>query len=417
MRLFGQRVSIAKRHYEGTSRTRAPQDTVAWLKPIAARIGVTRLANVTGLDVIGLPVWLAIRPNSRGLATAQGKGVSHQAAQASALMEAIESWHAENIILPVRIADYASLRDRERAVAPERLPFAGRAAVREDVPITWVQGWDLLAEEPVWVPFDSVSTNYVVSFNDRLETPFVQSSNGLAGGNHIIEAINHALAEVIERQSITDHALSIRKFDSRIRVSPESVEQDFCRKIIAMLEKKDILYAIFDIKNSTDIPVYACVIVDGHEASSWRSLPPFSGYGCHVEPEIALSRAITEAVQSRLTHITGSRDDIIDSEYQRGNNRDDLAVVRTLMQDKSATRQFTPSQAMTSMFEEDTALLLNAVRKAGHDQAIVVDLTRPDIGVPVVKLLIPGMTVPEMMIGRQSRRREQPVKSHAPLAA
>jgi YcaO-like protein with predicted kinase domain len=56
-------------------------------------MGITWLANVTGLDRIGLPVCVAVRPNWRALSTSQGKGETIEAAKASALMEAIESWH------------------------------------------------------------------------------------------------------------------------------------------------------------------------------------------------------------------------------------------------------------------------------------------------------------------------------------
>ena len=63
--------------------------------PLAQALGVTRLSNITGLDSIGIPVVVACRPNSRGLATAQGKGIDLAAAKASALMEAVERQQAE----------------------------------------------------------------------------------------------------------------------------------------------------------------------------------------------------------------------------------------------------------------------------------------------------------------------------------
>ena len=68
------------------------------------RFGITRLAEVTGLDRIGIPVWMAIRPNSRTLAVSQGKGLTDAAAQASALMEAAEIASAERFPVPRRVA-------------------------------------------------------------------------------------------------------------------------------------------------------------------------------------------------------------------------------------------------------------------------------------------------------------------------
>ena len=53
------------RYHFGTSRAAAPRDTLHRIAPLLAPAGITRLADVTGLDWIGLPVYQAIRPNSR----------------------------------------------------------------------------------------------------------------------------------------------------------------------------------------------------------------------------------------------------------------------------------------------------------------------------------------------------------------
>ncbi len=85
-------------------------ETVNRLRPHFPRLGIVRMAEVTGLDRIGIPVWMAVRPNSRTLAVSQGKGVSAAHARASAVMEAAEIAIAEDIPLtsfrrqPPRIA-------------------------------------------------------------------------------------------------------------------------------------------------------------------------------------------------------------------------------------------------------------------------------------------------------------------------
>jgi ribosomal protein S12 methylthiotransferase accessory factor YcaO len=87
MRVFDRDLSAPKQYRKGTHRTCDPLETVRRYEPVAPVIGLTRLANITGLDVIGIPVWVGIRPNSRGLSTSQGKGLTDAAAKASALME------------------------------------------------------------------------------------------------------------------------------------------------------------------------------------------------------------------------------------------------------------------------------------------------------------------------------------------
>jgi len=59
-----------------------------------SRMGITRLGNITGLDRIGIPVAVAVRPNSRSVSVSQGKGLELAQAMASALMEACEGFHA-----------------------------------------------------------------------------------------------------------------------------------------------------------------------------------------------------------------------------------------------------------------------------------------------------------------------------------
>ena len=116
MKVFGNEVTARKQYFRGTHRVRSPAETLADYSRFMPRMGITRLANVTGLDRIGLPVCVAVRPNSRGLSTSQGKGETIEAAKVSALMESIESWHGERIEQPLRITSWlrAPLRNSTR---------------------------------------------------------------------------------------------------------------------------------------------------------------------------------------------------------------------------------------------------------------------------------------------------------------
>src|SRR5258707_5385963 len=86
-----------KTYRRGTHRALTPADTLARFRPHAAAMGITRLGNITGLDRIGIPVAVAVRPNSRSVSVSQGKGLGLSQALASALMEAIELFHGENL--------------------------------------------------------------------------------------------------------------------------------------------------------------------------------------------------------------------------------------------------------------------------------------------------------------------------------
>ena len=100
---------LAKGHKSGTHRVVSPRETLARVQPYLAPMGITRVANVTGLDTIGIPVVMAYRPNARSLAVSQGKGLDLDAARASAVMESVEGYHSENVELPLKLASYRDL--------------------------------------------------------------------------------------------------------------------------------------------------------------------------------------------------------------------------------------------------------------------------------------------------------------------
>src|SRR5579859_7958426 len=82
----------AKVAMPGTDRAWPAELSLARARRAATAIGVTRLADVTRLDRIGIHTWQAIRPTSKTLTVSQGKGMSDTLAQVSALMESIELW-------------------------------------------------------------------------------------------------------------------------------------------------------------------------------------------------------------------------------------------------------------------------------------------------------------------------------------
>ena len=191
-----------KRYFLGTHRTCSPEETLARVQPLLPLMGVTRIANVTGLDRIGIPVVAVARPNARSVTVAQGKGLTLAAAKASGVMEAIEMWHAERIARSLRLASFEEMRAEHRVVDVARLPAAAGSRYAPTLAMLWVEGHDLLGGGPTWVPHELVSTNYTIPLPPGSGC-FQANSNGLASGNHYQEAICHGLCEVIERDART----------------------------------------------------------------------------------------------------------------------------------------------------------------------------------------------------------------------
>ena len=126
----------------------SPERTVARVKTFATAFGITRIANLTGLDRTGVPVVMVCRPNARSSAVFNGKGVDLASAQASALMEAAETWHAENIRLPLQFASFADLRQAVAIVDIDGLPRMPGPRFDPHLPILWIEGRNLMDESP-----------------------------------------------------------------------------------------------------------------------------------------------------------------------------------------------------------------------------------------------------------------------------
>lgn len=355
-------------------------------------MGITRLANITGLDRIGLPVFVAIRPNSRILATSQGKGETIDAAKASALMESIESWHGERVEGRIRIDSYESLMTRGFRVAEVmRLPPFSHQPIPLDRPFEWIEGEDLISGQACLVPFDAISTNYVECPGRR--PVCLNTANGLASGNHLLEAIVHGLCEVIERDAITLWSLSGAADRKATQIDPATITSPLIRERLDAMARAGIRSALWNLTTDLGIPVFGCTVVEDPSAASWRPVPEFTGYGCHLDSTVALSRAVHEAIQCRTTLISGSRDDLFEDQYERGISREAHRLAIESMKSPPPTAVF-PSLDLTtasSTLEGDLAFMLSRLKELGISQVIAVDLTRTEIGVSVVKIVVPGL--------------------------
>lgn len=378
-----------KAHRDGTHRTVAPARTLERLQPILPRVGVTRVAVITGLDVIGIPVVMVCRPNGRSLSVSQGKGVDLTAAKVSGIMEALEAWHAEHVLLPLRLATYRELREVARVVDVDLLPRPSWSRFHPDLSILWVEGTDVLTAERVWVPFECVHLDFRVP-GPQGTGCFLANGTGLAAGNHLLEAVSHALCEVVERDAFALWGERTPAERASRRIDLATVDDPACRLLVDAYEAAGVGVVASDLTTDVGLPVFSVTIVD-RRADYARRLPAAIGGGCHPHRGVALSRALAEAAQSRLTLIAGSRDDCPPDHYRQVR---DVAAIATHVArlDGTCGRSFAdaPHVEGTSI-GEDVAHELDRLRAVGVRQAILVDLTRPDVRVPVVRMVVPGM--------------------------
>jgi YcaO-like protein with predicted kinase domain len=348
-------------------------------------MGITRLGNITGLDRIGIPVALAVRPNSRSVSVSQGKGLDLSQAMASALMEAIEGFHAEEVDKGRR-APYRELAANRRLVDPDMLCRTGQA-FDIDIPIHWLEGLDLLRQEPCWVPAEIVHTDYT----QPLDGYFLAGSNGLASGNHLVEAISSAVCELVERDAVALWSASGIRARAQRALDIASVDDQDCRALLAKYDRAGIDVRIWNVTTDIGIAAFLCDIRDP-SADEPRRLSHFHGSGCHPDRAIAMVRALSEAAQTRLTYITGIRDDLLPLEYEEPPSADIVDALLDALRQESEPHPFREIPTLTADdLRQDLEWELKRLRSAGIARVVAVDLTRSEFGIPVVRVVIPGL--------------------------
>jgi YcaO-like protein with predicted kinase domain len=388
--VFESNERTSKVFRRGTHRAQRLDQTFGRVWRLAPVMGITRVANVTGLDSIGIPVAMVCRPNSRSVAVSQGKGVDYLSAQVSGLMEASELYHAETITLPLRLCSYEELRYENNVVEVDQLPHIAPSPFHPRLRVLWCEGRDLCTGQNFFVPYEMVHTNYTLPFIERHRC-FPATSNGLASGNCTIEAISHGLCEVIERDAATLWMLRSKERFETNRVELGTVGDPVCQELFTKIEDAGVSIGVWDITTDVGIAAFACFLVPQKNGAMWQC-PIGEGYGCHPDRQIALLRAVTEAAQARLTIISGSRDDFFRDAYKEWPDSDQEKTLPTNLLNAPPTRSYMDVPNFDGeTFEDDVAWELQSLGKIGLRQAIVVDLTKPVFGLPVVRVVVPGL--------------------------
>lgn len=384
-------------YHFGTRRAQAPTKTLAWIRPKLAQAGITRIADITGLDWVGIPVYQAIRPNSRNVSVSLGKGLTRAQAKVSALMESIEGFHAERLQLPVTRETVRSMRShleydpyalpairamtdtlvRDPTYDPFAPPVGEPFLLQDDTRLDWVPATDLWTGKSTFVPKQLCELDFSVS--ERAHVQFFRAtSNGLASGNTVAEAVLHSLCEVIERDS------SWRTRDNTDRqVAQASVTSRLAQDMIERFARAGMHTEIIDASGPTGLPCFEAFL-DHPEA-----LTRYHGLGCSPSRTTALLRALTEAAQSRVGHIAGSRDDLPRRTYR------DTKPHAYGMGGKPQVENSRDFRSAPTLPDSGPAALLREivrrVRCVTGMSPMAIDLSRPDFDVPVVFVVAPGL--------------------------
>ncbi len=397
---------------DGTHRVVPPGDTVARVRRFLPVMGITRVANVTGLDTVGIPVVMVCRPNSRSISVSQGKGCDLDSAKASGVMESVESYHAEHISLPLRLGSVEDLGYTHSLVDITRIPRFSDTRFTPFAQLLWIEGRDLIGDRDVWVPYELVHLNYTVPLPTG-HGCFTANSNGLASGNHRLEAISHGICEVVERDAVTLWHLLDEDAKDQTRIDLDTVDDPVCRGLLDKYQAAGVRVGVWEITTDVGIPGFLCRIVQ-QAAPPANGTRPATGMGCHPSREVALARALTEAAQSRLTFISGARDDLWRTEYEEFLDPKVHDAWLSCIERNGPCRNFREVPTWNGdSFEDDVDWALERLGAVGIEEVIAVDLTKPEFGIPVVRMVIPGLegidSSPNYVPGERARARLQSI--------
>lgn len=420
----------------GTHRVMSAEATFARVAPIARRIGVTRIADITGLDRIGMPVYSAIMPRSKDCVSVyNGKGATAVEAKVGAVMEAIERCSAWSARGPERFASHRELRAQAPALDPNTIVVSQEPDFDEDTRIGWIEGYDLIRQEAIYVPYYAAA--YFDGPGEYGHLCYaVTSTNGLASGNTLEEAVCHALCEVIERDASTlaelgsralpshlqmhipglDYGLEQDDLDLHASIDPRSLTGT-AAALVAMFERVGISVMLRDITSDIGVPTIMCTISDDlHPDLS----PAYTGQGTHPDKSVALSRALTEAAQARAVDAQGLREDLAYADEEvHASRRHSKRVPHTTGANFFQTPSSRPvafdtvaTQVHTDIVD-DISFMLDGLRARGLDRAIVVDFSIPDLQASVARVIVPGLESWAAVKGKVGARASDVVREAA----
>lgn len=302
------------------------------------------------------------RFNLRGLQTSYGKGLSSESARASCLMEIVERTSAftsvEGDRLPDTLADHRLCFGTHEDLLREGWPLLDPGRLALEVPyenqgVHWIQGHDPKGN-PVWVPAQTV---FLFCNLDEVSLFDALGSTGLASGNSRDGARVAALLEVLERD-----AQSVVPFDARACFNLDS-QNPHLAPLFEAYRGSGITVQFQDITTEFGVPCYRAFVVSADGTV-------LTGTGAHLDGRKAAMAALTEitypfpAQAPTRAGYAGCPTVLFEDlpNYDTNHSRANLNILERLLGDR------------------------------GYEP-VYVDLTRRDLGIPVVRAVVPGLEV------------------------
>jgi len=352
---------------------------------VAESLGITRVTEITRLDRIGVPVFVAVRPSAvpGSLCVNAGKGLTRDEARVGAIMEAIEYAWAEpgRASLPITRGRLRDVLDGRPMGCLDLCPALGQT-LDLDAPIDCTVATDMITKTSTQVPAELVFH----PLRSQRRQYYGTSTNGLASGSSVEEATLHALAELIERDVLSFH---------RVVPNPRLVAlSSLPAPLVAIIERLRELGFDLHVRaldNPFGLPCFAALVAD---PGQWRMT--MRGEGCHPIAAIAAVRAVTETIQARLSLIHGGRDDLVNVwGRHEGRSEDDIERIYRAAVAAFATGPEIEFAAVADHRPDAIPaaidLLVERLEAAGLPRVLRAVYTPADYPVQVVRVIVPGL--------------------------
>ena len=377
-------------YFTGTHRVIAPSKTIEINENKLKVAGITRIADITDLDRIGLPIYTAIRPTAEDGAVSiyGGKGITKDHAKASAMMEGFERYSAERQdIDETIIASLSEIEEFGEYIDPKSLNLPKEFEKKDisDLSLEWSKSIDLISNREYYIPTNAIYHPYISK--DDSQNLFKSNTNGLASGNILEEAILHGIFEVIERDAWSIFELTHKNY-AQIDIS--SIENEIIIDIIEKFESEGIKIKLMDFTADIKIPTIAASADDTITKDAGLLT---LGMGTHLDPEVAILRALTEVAQSRATQINGAREDTVRADFAREAGYERMKRINKFYfrDEEEQIKLSDIENKSTSSITRDIEIVKDELVSNDIQKILYSNLTRPELDVSVVRVVIPEM--------------------------
>ena len=378
------------KYFKGTHRIIPPEKTIENNEDKCKIAGITRITEITHLDRIGLPVFSAIRPTSQegSISIYGGKGITTTHAKASAMMEGFERYSAEKQDDKIIVGTVPEISSEYKIIDLKSLNLPNDFDMKsiDSINLEWSIAHDLISDDDYYIPSNAVFHPYIPS-DKSTRSLFKSNTNGLASGNSLEEAILHGMFEVIERDAWSIFELT-HKNSSQIDL--DSIESEIIQEALLKFSENEIKIKLMDLTADINIPTIAASADDTLlKDAGLLTL----GIGTHLDPEVAILRALTEVAQSRATQIHGAREDTVRADFARNAGYERMKRINKHYFDEDDGKislSEIPNNS-TDSITKDIDIVLEELNKNEIEHVLYYDLTRPELNVNVVRVIIPTM--------------------------